>query len=86
MYKHKIRKVAVYARSDVFPTTEEAEHEQKIVLEINSKNLSPHLVAIQEQIKKRQQKIIKMKKREAKHHRISEQVRKIAPILTEVAG
>ena len=51
IYQHKIRKVPVYAKLDVFPTAEEAQREQQIVMERNSKKLSPSLIAIQEKIK-----------------------------------
>ena len=39
IYQHKIRKVPVYAKLDVFPTAEEAQREQQIVMERNSKKL-----------------------------------------------
>ena len=64
IYQHKIRKVPVYAKLDVFPTAEEAQREQQIVMERNS-------IAIQEKIKKRQEAIILNIERKRKHTKIS---------------
>ena len=71
IYQHKIRKVPVYAKLDVFPTAEEAQREQQIVMERNSKKLSPSLIAIQEKIKKTQEAIILNIERKRKHTKIS---------------
>ena len=74
MIKFVTRKVPFYARSDIFPTTEQAKKEQKILQEIEiarEKEISPALQEAKERVRKRQEKLLRITKR----HKLSLQIR-----------